>query len=279
MASGKVASLIGIEGGIAIEDDLSQLRTFARLGARYMTLTHNKTLTWADAATDAPQHGGLTPFGERVVREMNRLGMLVDISHVSPDTMRDALRVSKAPVIASHSNAFTICPHPRNIPDDVLKAIAENGGVVGVNFYSGFVTPKASRHTSAMRKELKAKYPDPAEYEKAYDAWLEANPMPRASVADVADQVDYLVKVAGIDHVGIGSDFDGIENTPVGLEDVSTYPRLVDELLRRKYSDADVRKILGENFLRALRKAGQVADALQKTTTPEVDDPPARKRR
>ncbi|MDX2038064.1 MAG: dipeptidase [Isosphaeraceae bacterium] len=276
VAAGKIASLIGIEGGVAIENDLAQLRAFARLGVRYMTLTHNSTLDWADAAIDKPTHGGLSPFGERVVREMNRLGMLVDISHVSPDTMRDALRISRAPVIASHSNAFAICPHPRNVPDDVLRELAKNGGVVGINFYSGFVTPRAAEHTRAIREELKKKHPDPADFDKAFDAWLDEHPVPRATVVEVVDHIDHIVKTAGIDHVGLGSDFDGITSTPEGLDDVATFPRLTDELLRRGYSEGDIRKILGLNFLRALRKAGEVADELRRTTPPEVDQPKPR---
>jgi len=271
--AGKIASLIGIEGGVAIEDDLAQLRAFARLGARYMTLTHNTTLAWADAATDAPRHGGLTPFGERVVREMNRLGMLVDLSHVSPETMADALRVSQAPVIASHSSAFAIAPHPRNVPDEILRRLPENGGVVMVNFFSGFVVPEYARKMNAARKELKARHTDPKEFAKAYDAWFRDNKLPRGTVSDVADHIDHLVKVAGIDHVGIGSDFDGITAWPVGLEDVSCYPRLTEELLKRRYTEADVHKILGGNVLRAFREAGRVAERLRRTTRPEVDQP------
>lgn len=270
---GKIACLIGMEGGVAIENSLALLRDFHRLGARYMTLTHNETLDWADAATDDARHGGLTPFGEQVVREMNRLGMLVDISHVSPETMADVLRVSKAPVIASHSNAKALCASPRNVPDEILAQMKSNGGVIMVNFYSGFVHPENATRLARAREELKAKYPDPAEYRKALSAWFDANPMPRATLAQVADHVDYLVKTAGIDHVGIGSDFDGINSTPIGLEDVSCYPRLTDELLRRGYSEPDIHKILGGNVLRAFRKAGEVAAELRKSTAPELDGP------
>ncbi len=269
--AGKVASLIGIEGGVAIENDLAQLRAFYRLGARYMTLTHNTTLDWADAATGDPKHHGLSAFGERVVREMNRLGMLVDISHVSAETMDDVLRVSQSPVIASHSSAFALAPHPRNVPDNILARLPKNGGVVMVNFYSGFIVPQFAKTMNAVRKELRAKHPDPKEFAAAYDAWLKANPQPRGTVATVADHIDHLVKVAGIDHVGIGSDFDGITAWPVGLEDVSCYPRLTEELLNRKYSEADIHKILGGNVLRAFRKCGEVAETLRKTTAPEVD--------
>ena len=274
--SGKIASLIGIEGGVAIEDDLAQLRAFARLGARYMTLTHNVTLPWADAATDKPKSGGLSPFGERVVKEMNRLGMLVDVSHVSPDTMADALRVSKAPIIASHSSAFALCPHPRNVPDAILKELPRNGGVVMVNFYSAFVLPAAMEHAktvAAARKELREKYPDADAYRKAFASWRKAHPMPRGTVSTVVDHIDHIAKVAGIDHVGIGSDFDGITAWPVGLDDASCYPRITEELLKRGYSEPDIHKVLGGNALRAFRRAGEVAKELQKTTRPEVDQP------
>lgn len=270
---GKIASLIGIEGGIAIEDDLAQLRAFARLGARYMTLTHNTTLSWADAATGEHIHHGLTPFGERVVREMNRAGMLVDISHVSTETMAAALRVSQAPVIASHSSAYALCPSPRNVPDDVLKLVARNGGVVMVNFYSGFIVAEAAQAVAEARREMKAKHPVHVDYEKAMEAWFKSYKIPRGTIGDVANHIDHIAKVAGIDHVGIGSDFDGITAWPVGLEDVSSYPRLTEELLNRGYSEADVHKILGGNALRAFREAGNVAARLQKTTKPEVDQP------
>jgi membrane dipeptidase len=271
---GKIASLIGIEGGVAIENSLAQLRAFYTLGARYMTLTHNTTLDWADAANDAPEHDGLTPFGERVVKEMNRLGMLVDISHVSPATMADALRVSQAPVIASHSSAFAICPSPRNVPDEILKEVKKNGGVVMVNFYSGFVVPESGKKVRQVRAEMAAKYSDRTARAKAMDEWFktEESKLARGSYRDVADHIDHLVKVAGIDHVGIGSDFDGITMWPVGLDDVSSYPRLTEELLRRGYSESDIHKILGGNVLRAFRQAGDVAKRLRATTPPEVDE-------
>jgi membrane dipeptidase len=238
-----------------------------------MTLTHNVTLDWADAATDTPKHHGLSPFGERVVREMNRLGMLIDISHVSPETMDDALRVSQAPVIASHSSAYALAPHPRNVPDEILKRLPKNGGVVMVNFYSGFIVPEFAKKMNAARRELRAKHKDPAELARVMEAWLAANPQPRGTVSTVADHIDHIVKVAGIDHVGIGSDFDGITAWPVGLEDVSCYPRLTEELLNRGHSESDVHKILGGNVLRAFREAGKVAERLQKETKPEVDQP------
>ena len=271
--AGKIASLIGIEGGVAIENDLAQLRAFHRLGARYMTLTHNVTLPWADAATDVHAHGGLTAFGERVVHEMNRLGMLVDISHVSPGTMDDVLRISKAPIIASHSSAFALAPHPRNVPDDILKRLPKNGGVIMINFFSGFLVPEYARKMADAQKELRAKYPDVKEFNEAFSAWMKQDDSPRGTVSTVADHVDHIVKLAGIDHVGIGSDFDGITAWPKGLEDVSCFPRLTEELLRRGYSEADVHKILGGNVLRAFRRAGDVAAELQKTTRPEIDQP------
>lgn len=272
--SGKIASLIGIEGGVAIENSLAQLRAFHQLGARYMTLTPNTTLDWADAANDAPRHDGLTPFGERVVKEMNRLGMLVDISHVSPATMADALRVSQAPVIASHSSAFALCPSPRNVPDDMLALVKQNGGVIMVNFYSGFIVSEAARKAKAIADEYRTKYPDPAARRQALETWYrtEGAKLPRGTIKDVADHIDHIVKVAGIDHVGIGSDFDGITRWPEGLEDVSSYPRLTDELLRRGYSESDVHKILGGNILRAFREAGNVARRLRQSTPPEIDD-------
>jgi membrane dipeptidase len=271
--SGKIASLIGIEGGVAIENSLAQLRAFYRLGARYMTLTHNTTLDWADAANDEPRHGGLTPFGERVVGEMNRLGMLVDISHVSPATMADALRVSRAPVIASHSSAYALCPSPRNVPDDILAQVKQNGGVIMVNFFSGFIVSEAARGVKAATAEIRQKYPDPEARKQAMESWYrtEGRKYPRGTIRDVADHIDHIAKVAGIDHVGIGSDFDGINRWPEGLEDVSSYPRLTEDLLRRGYSDQAVHKVLGGNILRVFREAGKIASALQKSTTPEVD--------
>jgi membrane dipeptidase len=280
-AAGKIASLIGIEGGVAIENNLAQLRAFYMLGARYMTLTHNTTLDWADAATDTPKHDGLSPFGERVVKEMNRLGMLVDISHVSPATMSDALRVSEAPLIASHSSAYALCPSPRNVPDQILNLVKQNGGVIMVNFYSGFIVPESGKKMRAMIEEMRTKYPNREERAKAMEAWFQSEgaKMSRGTYRDVADHIDHIVKVAGIDHVGIGSDFDGITMWPVGLEDVASYPRLTDELLRRGYSEADVHKILGSNVLRAFRQAGEVSKKLRGTRAPEVDEIKPERRR
>jgi membrane dipeptidase len=278
--SGKVASLIGIEGGVAIENSLAQLRAFYALGARYMTLTHNSTLDWADAAVDTPKHDGLSPFGERVVKEMNRLGMLVDISHVSPATMADALRVSSAPLIASHSSAYAICPSPRNVPDDILAAVKQNGGVVMVNFYSGFIVPESGRRMRDLVREMRTRYPDRAERARAMEAYFksEGAKQARGTYRDVADHIDHIVKVAGIDHVGVGSDFDGITMSPVGLEDVSCYPRLTEELLRRNYSEADIHKVLGTNVLRVLREAEEVARRLKASAPAEVDEIKAERR-
>ncbi len=271
--AGKIASLIGIEGGVAIENSLAQLRAFYRQGARYMTLTHSDTLEWADSATDEARHGGLAPFGERVVREMNRLGMLVDLSHVSAEAMDDALRIAQAPVIFSHSSAYAIAAHPRNVPDAILEKLKVNGGVVMVNFFSGFIEPEFARQAQAARRRLRQENRDEAAFRKAYDAWFqtEAPKLPRGDVKRVADHIDHIVKVAGVDHVGIGSDFDGINSTPAGLEDVSCYPRLTEELLARGYSEQDIHKILGENVLRVLRGAEAAAKRLQKERGPEVN--------
>ncbi|MEX2559686.1 MAG: dipeptidase [Pirellulales bacterium] len=261
--AGKIASMIGIEGGHSIQNSLGVLRQLYRQGARYMTLTHSDTLDWADSATDEARHGGLAPFGEEVVREMNRLGMLVDISHVSPETMHDVLRVSRAPVIASHSSAYAIAPHPRNVPDDVLGLIAGNGGLVMVNFFSGFVVPESARilnQASQVRRELRTRFAgDEAAFEQAYRRWRAEHPIQRGSVHVVVDHIDHIVKVAGIDHVGLGSDFDGVTELPEQLEDVSCYPVITQELLNRGYAEADIRKILGGNLLVALRRAEAVA--------------------
>jgi membrane dipeptidase len=270
----KIASLIGIEGGHAIESSLGALRQFYALGVRYMTLTHANTIEWADAATDSARHGGLTRFGEEVVREMNRLGMLVDLSHVSPGTMSDALRVSEAPVIFSHSSARAIADHPRNVPDSILVKVRRNGGIVMVNFYSGFVDPRGAEMMRGMfdvQRRFREQFPgDPAAATRAYDEWRRANPVPRGTIGTVADHIDHIVKVAGIDHVGLGSDFDGVTSLPEGLEDVSRYPYLTAELLRRGYSDADVKKVLGGNLLRVMRQAETVAARLQRERGPST---------
>jgi membrane dipeptidase len=250
--SGKIASLIGMEGGHSIDNSLGALRTFYSLGARYMTLTHNVNLRWADAAADKPALGGLSKFGEEVVKEMNRLGMLVDLSHVSPGTMEDALRVSEAPVIFSHSSARALCNVPRNVPDNVLQMVTKNGGVVMVTFVPGFISQEVANFDARPEAERKGQTP------------------PKATLSQVADHIDHIRKVAGIDHVGIGGDFDGITQLVEGLEDVSKYPDLTAELLKRGYSDSDIRKINGQNILRVMRQAETVAAGLQKTRQPST---------
>jgi membrane dipeptidase len=233
--AGRIASLIGMEGGHSIDNSLGTLRMFHGLGARYMTLTHSTNIPWADSGTDKPAAGGLTRFGEEVVREMNRLGMLVDLSHTSPDTMADAIRVSEAPIIFSHSDARALNDHGRNVPDDILRQLPKNGGIVMVTFVPGFLTKEG-----------------------------------KATLADVANHMDHIRKVAGPDHVGIGGDFDGITQVPVGLENVSTYPALTAELLRRGWPDTDVRKALGQNILRVMRQAEAAAARLQKQREPST---------
>jgi membrane dipeptidase len=273
-ATGKIASMIGIEGGHSIDNSLGTLRMMHALGARYMTLTHNHHTPWADSAAEPPEHAGLTEFGEEVVREMNRIGMLVDLSHVAPDTMHDALRVSAAPVIFSHSSARAIADVPRNVPDDVLRLLPKNGGVVMVTFVPGFLSQAVADHGARLRTQtqvLAAEHgPDKAGFDQALAAWREANPEPRATLAQAADHIDHVRRVAGIDHVGIGGDFDGISTVPEGLEDVSTYPALTAELLRRGYSDDDVKKILGLNVLRIMRQAERVAAELQEQRGPST---------
>jgi membrane dipeptidase len=264
---GRIASLIGLEGGHSIDSSLGALRMFHRLGARYMTLTHSRNIPWADSSADTTRLVGLTLFGEQVVREMNWLGMLVDLSHVSPATMEDAIRVSEAPVIFSHSSARALNDVPRNVPDTVLRLLPKNGGVIMVTFVPGFLSAKVAAwsemQTAAFaRIDQGADTPERKQANK--DAWATANPAPRATLADAADHIDHIRKVAGIDHIGIGGDFDGITSVPAGLEDVSTYPALTAELLRRGYTDDDVRKILGRNILRVMRAAETVAARLQK---------------
>jgi membrane dipeptidase len=262
--SGRIASLAGMEGGQSIGESLGALRMMYALGARYMTLTHNDTTPWADSATDEPRHGGLTGFGVQVVAEMNRLGMLVDLSHVASTTMRDALDATRAPVIFSHSSARALCDHPRNVPDDVLERLPANGGVCMVTFVPAFLVQGAAD----LRLELldaerawAAEFPDAAEeVEARRAAWREVHPEPRATLADAADHVDHVREVAGVDHAGIGGDFDGTETVPVGLEDVSTYPALFAELRRRRWSDDELRRLAGRNVLRVLQAAEEVAD-------------------
>ena len=275
-AQGKIASLIGIEGGYAIENSLANLRMFADLGVRYMTLTHGGNTAWADAATDAPVHGGLTRFGEEVVREMNRAGMMVDISHVSDGTMSDAIRVSEAPVIFSHSSARAIADHLRNVPDSILRLMRNNGGIVMVNIFPGFVNAVAAKQAAgALEKEREymAKYPDDAKRASAeYLTWLTntMSTMESGTLNQVADHIDHIVQVAGIDHVGYGADFGELSNHPRGLEDVSRYPYLTAELLRRGYTDAQVGKITGGNMLRVMRQVERTAARLQKARPASV---------
>lgn len=266
--AGRIASLIGMEGGHSIHNSLGVLRQLYNAGARYMTITHSKNIDWADSATDAPRHGGLTPFGEEVLREMNRLGMLIDLSHVSPDTMKDAMAVSEAPVIFSHSSAKAIDAHPRNVPDDVLRRLPEDGGVVMVTFVPSFVSEEVRTWNAlddAEEARLKALHPDaPDAVKTGLEAWRKANPVPRATLAQVADHIEHVRKLAGVDHVGIGSDFDGITSTPVGLEGVDDYPALLAELLRRGWTDAEVKKLAGLNILRVMREAEKTAARLRK---------------
>ncbi len=274
-AAGRVGSLLGMEGGHAIENSLGALRAYYDLGVRYMTLTHNVTLDWADAALDSAKHGGLTPFGEEVVHEMNRLGMLVDLSHVSPGTMSDALSVSEAPVIFSHSSARALADVPRNVPDSILARLPANGGVVMVTFVPGFLSRKVIDHAAARgaeRSRLTRLTPrDSVAVERALLQWDRANPAPRATLADVADHIEHVRDVAGIDHVGIGSDFDGTgNNLPAGLEDVSRFPQLLAELSRRGWSEDDLRKVAGENVLRVLAQAERVAARLQRQRPPST---------
>jgi membrane dipeptidase len=263
-AQGKIASLIGVEGGHAIHDSLGVLRRLYDLGARYMTLTHSDTLSWADSATDDAKHAGLAPFGESVVREMNRLGMLVDLSHVSAETMHDALDVCRAPVIFSHSSARAIADHPRNVPDDVLKRLPENGGVVMVNFYSGFIVPEGAKRSLEwfyFKRELERKTPDDtAAVERELSRWEKEHPIKPGTIHDVVDHIDHIVKVAGIDHAGIGSDFDGVDTLPAQLEDVSKYPLITQELLNRGYDEESIHKIMGRNLMRAMRAAEEAAE-------------------
>ncbi len=269
--SGKIAALVGVEGGHTIEGSLAVLRSYFELGARYLTLTHNDATEWADAATDEPRHGGLSGFGEDVIREMNRLGMLVDISHVSVETMDAVLRVSEAPIIASHSGALAINDHPRNVPDEILERLPDNGGVVMVNFFSGFVVPAAAdvaRRMLAFYRELRARHgDDDAAAEEAWQAWWSEQAIPRGNVSDLVDHIDHIVQVAGIDHVGLGSDFDGCSAVPEGLEDVSKYPAITEELLRRGYAEQDVLKVLGQNALRVLAQAEAAARRLRSVVT------------
>ena len=270
---GRVASLLGMEGGHVLENSLGALRAYYDLGARYMTLTHNVTLDWADAALDSTRHDGLTDFGREVVREMNRLGMLVDLSHVSPATMSDALDVTQAPVIFSHSSARALTEHPRNVPDSILQRLPKNGGVVMVTFVPAFVSNEVAQYEKRETEEnerISAEVADTAEVSRRMEQWSAANPRPQATLAQVADHIEHVRKVAGVDHVGLGSDFDGITNVPVGLEDVSTFPQLFAELIRRGWSDDDLRKLAGRNVLRVLREAERTSERLRKERQPST---------
>jgi membrane dipeptidase len=270
--SGKIASLIGMEGGHSIDCSLATLRMFYRLGARYMTLTHSSNTPWADSATDTPKVNGLSAFGKAVVREMNWLGMFVDLAHVSPATMNAALDASRAPVIFSHSSARALCDIARNVPDEVLQRLPRNGGVVMVSFVPGFTSEAVRVYEQKRDQETKRLAALKGSSEKTVQdglaKWDRANPAPHATLAQVADHIDHIRKVAGLDHVGIGSDFDGITSTVVGLEDVSKYPGLTAELMRRGYTDADIGKILGGNLLRVMRQVEAVAAQMQKEGGP-----------
>jgi membrane dipeptidase len=271
-AAGKVASMLGVEGGGQFAGDLSVLRAYRDLGVGYVTLTHSRTIDWADSATDDPKHDGLTPFGEKVVTELNRLGMLVDLSHVSEATMRDALTVTRAPVIFSHSSARAICDHPRNVSDDVLRLVAANGGIVMVNYATPYISDAYrlwSIEAGAEKARLNAPpfgglyIGQPEKAAAAYDAWLKAHPAPRVTLSEVADHIEHIAKIAGVDHVGLGSDYDGVSGMlPEGLGDVATYPALLAELMRRGWSDADIAKLAGGNMLRVMEQAERVAASM-----------------
>jgi len=271
---GRIASLIGMEGGHSIDNSLAALRMFYRLGARYMTLTHAKNTAWADSATDDPKFGGLAPFGEEVVREMNWLGMLVDLSHVSPETMEDSIRITQAPVIFSHSSARALNDVPRNVPDRVLQLLPKNGGVVMVTFVPGFLDRAVAAWNKLQDAEsdrLKKQFPgDAAAVTRGVNEWTATHPAPRATLSEAADHIDHIRKVAGIDHIGLGSDFDGISQVPQGLEDVSKFPSLIAELLRRGYKDDEIKKILGQNILRVMREVEVVSKRLQSARGPSA---------
>ena len=284
LAAGRIASLLGMEGGHSIACSLGVLRQMAALGVRYLTLTHGLNVPWADSATDVPAVGGLSPFGVEVVREMNRIGMLVDLSHVSADTMRTALRVTEAPVIFSHSSAYALCPHPRNIPDDVLAALPANGGVAMVTFVPPFLREDCGAwwqefHAEAERLVAAGINADerPAwsgtsstPLRAAMLQWADEHPPPPSTVADVADHVEHVRDVAGVDHVGLGGDFDGTPIVPAGLSDVSDYPALLAELATRGWSDPDLAQLTGRNALRVLRAADDVSRYLRTCRGPSL---------
>lgn len=273
-AEGRIACLMGAEGGHSINNSPATLRALYELGVRYMTLTHNDTIDWADSATDAPRHDGLSRFGEEIVREMNRLGMLVDLSHVAATTMRDALRVAEAPVIFSHSSARAVCDHPRNIPDDVLAALPENGGVAMATFVPKFVLPEAVDWTREADENMRAHGLHPldlsAQGKRVQQEFEAAHPRPGADASTVADHLDHMREVAGVDHIGIGGDYDGTPFTPSGLDDVAGYPNLVAELLARKWSEADLAKLTWQNALRVLGDAEDAARDLRERRAPSI---------
>ena len=281
--AGRIASMIGVEGGNQIDNSFAVLRAYKALGAGYLTLTHSRTIEWADSATDNPKHGGLTPFGKAVVHELNRLGMLVDLAHVNEDVMRDAMTASKAPVIFSHSGARGVDDHPRNVSDAVLKLVAANGSVVMVNFSRGYVSDayrKWQAEEAAEKARLNAPpfgglligQPDKAA--AALEEWRKANPAPKVTLSQVADHIDHIAKVAGVNHVGIGSDYDGVDNSlPEGLESVADYPALLAEMLRRGWSDADVAKLAGGNVLRVMEQAEKVAASMKSELPATATEP------
>ena len=273
---GRIASLMGIEGGYSIDDSLGLLREFHEAGVRYMTLTHSRTTTWADSATDAPRWGGLSPFGEQVVKEMNRLGMMVDLSHVSEETMLDAIRVSEAPVIFSHSSARAVTGHARNVPDSVLRLMPEDGGVVMVTFVPGFVNDTVRGWNAARAaEEARLKSLNPGAPEAVADgltAWTAAHPIPHAGIADVVAHIQHVRDVAGIDHVGLGGDFDGVDALPDGISGVDAYPRILAALMANGWTEADIRKLAGENVLRTMR-AVEAVSASKRAERPSLAAP------
>lgn len=275
--AGKLACLVGVEGGHLIELSPAVLRVFFDLGARYLTLTHFGNVPWADSATDRPEQYGLTDLGRQLVREMNRLGMFADLSHVSADTMRDVLKVTRAPVLFSHSNAFALTQHPRNVPDDVLRSLRDNGGVIHVNFIRGYVSPHGKEwleQRAATLRELHSRLVAQADIDKAVAEWEKSNPG-HATIGDMANHIDHIREVAGVDHIGIGADFFNTNANEMveGLANVTQYPDLFAELLKRGYSDADILKIAGRNHLRAMHTMEEVAAGLQRTETPLITEP------
>jgi membrane dipeptidase len=265
--AGKIACLIGVEGGHSIENSISVLRMYQKLGVRYMTLTHSESLDWADSCSDVAKANGLTAFGEEVVLEMNRLGMMVDLSHVSDATMKAAIKTSKAPVIFSHSSARAVASHPRNVPDDVLKLVKENRGIVMINFFSGFIVPEGARAMNKMfevARELKKKYPDDeAKFKEAMRAWAKENDYSPGDVHTIVDHIDHVVKIAGIDHVGLGSDFDGVPRLPKQMNDVSCYPFITQVMLERGYTKEQIHKVLGGNLMRVFGEVEKVAEQMR----------------